>query len=150
MSIIKDYIKILINFIKKYIWIILILGIFLLTTYLLKVINCPVKFITGYPCPGCGMTRAGFQALQFNFVKAFKFNPLIFIFPFILWICIFNERPIINKIYRSKIFWIVALLIVLVTYILRLIFVYPNVPMDYYENNLIHIIIDLFNKIFAK
>lgn len=142
---IKEYAFILLKFIRKNILIILFLAIFLILTYIFKIINCPIKFICGYPCPGCGMTRAGFSILRFDFVAAFKYNPLIFIFPVILWIVIFNERPIISKIYKSNVFWIVILIVVVITYVLRLIFVYPNIPMDYYENNLINIIIGLLN-----
>lgn len=146
MNILKDYFALLIKFIKKYIWIILLFAVFLIVTYAFKIINCPIKFLTGFPCPGCGMTRAGFALLRFDFAQAFKYNPLIFIFPIIVWIIVFNERPLISKIYKSNMFWIAILVIVVVTYILRLIFVYPDVPMDYYENNLIQIITGLFNK----
>lgn len=145
MTIIKDYFSILIKFIKKYIWPILIFSMFLIITYLLKITNCPVKLITGMPCPGCGMTRAGFAVLRLDFVEALKYNPLIFIFPIIVWIIVFNERPIISKIYKNNIFWTIILIMVVSVYVLRLIFVYPDVPMDYYENNLIKFIISLFN-----
>lgn len=145
MTVIKQYFSILIKFIKKYIWPILIFSMFLIITYLLKITNCPVKLITGMPCPGCGMTRAGFAVLRLDFVEALKYNPLIFIFPIIVWIIVFNERPIISKIYKNNIFWTIILIMVVSVYVLRLIFVYPDVPMDYYENNLIKFIISLFN-----
>lgn len=136
INMVKEYFKLLFKFIKKYWIILLILSLYILITYLLGVCNCILKLITGIPCPGCGMTRACISILRFDFVQAFKYNPLVFILPFIAWVIIFNERPIINKIYKNNIFWIVVLLLVVSTYILRFIFVYPDIPMDYYDKNL--------------
>ncbi len=47
-------------------------------------IPCIFYEITGYYCPGCGVTRMIFSILNLNFYQAFRFNPLVFIFmPFI-------------------------------------------------------------------
>lgn len=140
----KVYFKILWNFIKKYyIPIILLVAYGLITNYF-HVCNCPIKLMIGFPCPGCGMTRACLSILRLDFVSAFRYNPFVFVLPFIMWIIIFNERPIISKLYNSKILWISLLIVVIITYILRLIFIYPNVPMDYYVNNLFNIIVRFF------
>ena len=45
------------------------------------------------PCPGCGMTRAFYYSIHFNFEKAIKLNPSIIILLF----CGFLEIP-----YRIK------------------------------------------------
>ena len=39
-------------------------------------ITCPVKHFLGVSCPGCGMTRACFSALRFDFAAAFYYHPL--------------------------------------------------------------------------
>lgn len=39
-------------------------------------ITCPIKYITGVSCPGCGMSRACFAALRFDFAAAFAYHPL--------------------------------------------------------------------------
>ena len=36
--------------------------------------RCPVKWITGYSCPGCGMQRAFHELLHGNFAKALSYN----------------------------------------------------------------------------
>lgn len=144
----KIYLKIFINFIKKYYLPLIIFGLFLLITFLFKIPNCPIKLITGYPCPSCGMTRAGFAALTFNFKEAFFYNPIIFLLPPILWIIIFNERPIINKIYNCKLLWILLIIFVITNYIYRMYTIYPNYPLDYEPNNLISFIINLIKSIF--
>ncbi len=38
--------------------------------------GCTFRNITGYPCPGCGLTRVADRFAHFNFYGAFKANPL--------------------------------------------------------------------------
>lgn len=42
-------------------------------------IACPIKHVTGFDCPGCGMTRTALNVLDGNFYQAFRFNSLVFI-----------------------------------------------------------------------
>ena len=143
----KQFYSILINFIKKYYIAIILFSLYLLITYLLEIPNCLIKLIWGIPCPGCGMTRAGFSVLKFDFISALKYNPLIFVFPFILFIMIFHEIPLVKKLYKSKILWITLTIIIFATYVLRLIFVFPNPPMDYNPNNLLIVIINFIKNL---
>ncbi len=39
---------------------------------------CPVRFLTGLPCPGCGMTRAFCHLAHGHFISALQFNPFSF------------------------------------------------------------------------
>ncbi|MBQ7338227.1 MAG: DUF2752 domain-containing protein [Clostridia bacterium] len=39
-------------------------------------IGCPIKYVTGISCPGCGMTRACLAALRLDFDAAFTYHPL--------------------------------------------------------------------------
>ena len=41
-------------------------------------IPCPIYFFTGISCPGCGMTRALFSLLQFDFGRALYYHPLVY------------------------------------------------------------------------
>ena len=45
------------------------------------IIHCIFNKITGFYCPGCGMTRALNTILRFDFHQAFRFNALMFIMP---------------------------------------------------------------------
>ncbi len=48
-------------------------------------IPCVFRLLTGYQCPGCGVTRMLFSILHFQFEDAFHYNPLVFIYlPFII------------------------------------------------------------------
>lgn len=75
---------------KKVILIYLGLLLIFITYYILNkktgfYIPCIFHEITGLDCPGCGITRCLFHLINFNFLDAFKVNPLVFIYiPFII------------------------------------------------------------------
>lgn len=52
---------------------------YILNKYLNISIPCLFHEITGFFCPGCGITRMFFSLLELNFYQAFRFNPLVFI-----------------------------------------------------------------------
>lgn len=39
---------------------------------------CPAVIITGFPCPGCGLTRAALYLARGRFGDAWNINPMIF------------------------------------------------------------------------
>ena len=48
-------------------------------------IPCIFHEITGWDCPGCGITRCLFHLINLRISEAFKANPLVFIYlPFIV------------------------------------------------------------------
>ena len=56
-------------------------------------ITCPIKFISGRSCPGCGMTRACLSALTLDFDAAFDYHPLwIALLPFLLLLFLLRGR----------------------------------------------------------
>lgn len=44
-------------------------------------IGCPIKYVTGVSCAGCGMTRACLSALTLDFSAAFYYHPLWILMP---------------------------------------------------------------------
>jgi len=47
--------------------------------------RCPFRVLTGFTCPGCGVTRALHQILHGHFVSAFMLNPLfVLLSPFLV------------------------------------------------------------------
>ncbi len=89
-------------------------------------IPCIFYKITGYYCPGCGITRCLFSLLNLNFYEAFRYNQLVFmLLPFIgvcvsykIYLYIWNkEDKIIKRI--PNVIWILLLLITIIFGILR-------------------------------
>ncbi len=81
-------------------------------------IGCPLRFISGIPCPGCGMTRAVWHALQLDFISAWYYHPLFFLTPLILLLFLF-ESYLPQKL--TRIVWGLLLALFLLTYLLRLL-----------------------------
>ncbi len=98
---------------------------------------CLIKNITGFPCPGCGMTRAHIEVLKLNFKRAFFYHPL-FIFPSIIFfIVIFRKKlKIANYIYNNNFITISMLIIFIIVYIVRFVLLFPNTePFTYNYNS---------------
>lgn len=88
-----------------------ILILLVLILFLLFILNVPVtcifKSVTGISCPSCGMTRAFFAILQFNFIDAFFLN--ILSIPLFLFIVI-SVIIMIIEIFRNKFEYVPKLL----------------------------------------
>lgn len=70
----------------------LILIIVTYTVFYMAGIGCPIKFLTGISCAGCGMTRAYLSILRLDFASAFHYHPLWPLAPFLLALVIFHNR----------------------------------------------------------
>ena len=100
---------------------------------------CPSVIITGYPCPACGLTRAGFSVLQGNFALAAQIN--VFIYPVMLFILIFCvNRYLLLRETPQWMYWLLAGIIIwmIIYYIYRMKRYFPDTPpMTYYYDNLL-------------
>lgn len=77
-------------------------------------ITCPIKFITGVSCPGCGMTRAYLSLLRLDFKSAYYYHPL-FVLPALgLIIYIFRDKFSKKFLRGLEIFFVLVFLIVYV------------------------------------
>lgn len=45
---------------------------------------CPMRIVAGLPCPACGLTRAGFSVLTGHIRRACEYNPMIFLWMFMI------------------------------------------------------------------
>lgn len=89
----------------------------LYTVFHLLGIGCPIKFITGVSCPGCGMTRAIWSAFHLRFSEAFYFHPLFFLVPFMFAFYLFEDY--IKPVY-VKLFWTIIIITFFAVYFVRL------------------------------
>lgn len=55
--------------------------------------GCIFRSLTGFPCPGCGMSRAWLAALRGDFAGALRFHPMFWVIPLVLWLGWHGFRP---------------------------------------------------------
>lgn len=99
---------------------------------------CPQLILTGFPCAGCGMTRAVFYMLTGRFARGMQLNPAA---P--LWI-LFLGWFFANRYLRgvqpkqTKVFLALVCVVTLAVYLYRMIHSFPGEPpMVYYRNNIL-------------
>ena len=81
-------------------------------------ITCPIKYITGISCAGCGMSRAWIALLHLDIKNALYYHPLFWLPPLV--VIIFFIKPKINiKFYKFFIFTAVSAFVIV--YICRMI-----------------------------
>lgn len=99
---------------------------------------CPMVLLTGFPCPGCGLTRAGVALLQGDFQTAWEQN--LMIYPIVVFIILYLVfRYVLRR--DTRIFGRILLLILavmIVYYIYRMYRYFPGEPpMSYYYDALL-------------
>jgi len=107
--------------IRFYIILFVLLIVYLIVGKLFNIyIPCPIHFITGLYCPGCGITRMLFSMIKLDFYQAFRYNPLLFILFFPAFVYFINYLYSLYKNIDSwykktpRIVWyiIIALLVI--------------------------------------
>lgn len=101
-------------------------------------ITCPIKFVTGISCAGCGMSRAWLALLHLDIRKAFAYHPLFFTPPIfmIVWM---QKKYIKENVYKNFIFTIITLYVSV--YFVRLIILKDDIVVFHPENGFIFRII---------
>ena len=95
-----------------------ILAVLLLyAVFYLVGIGCPIKYVTGISCGGCGMTRAYLSLLHLDFAGAFHYHPLFFLPPVFLLLVVLKSR-ISSSLYKVLMFTITGAFLII--YLLRL------------------------------
>ncbi len=97
---------------------------------------CPLILLTGFPCPGCGLTRAFYAFAALHPLEAMKYNPSYPLW-MVLIIAALVQRYIRFGSLKGFIRPLIAVsLITIVLYIYRMIFAFPgHEPMAYTGKN---------------
>lgn len=104
-------------------------------------IGCPIKFITGISCMGCGMTRAWLSVLHLDFKSAFYYHPAFWLPPLVLIFWYLKNKKIINN---YKFFMFTAIITFVIIYFVRLIWSNNDIVVFHPENNILSRIIQKF------
>ncbi|WP_195988436.1 DUF2752 domain-containing protein [Clostridium sp. D53t1_180928_C8] len=88
---------------------------------------CLIRGVVGVPCPSCGMSRAITEVINGDIIKAFKFHPLFWL-PFVVILLLVLKRK------YFKCILIIAIILLITVYIIRMVILFPTVePMKYNE-----------------
>ena len=131
--------------VKRYRSGVLALAVYCTVTHIFFHTICPVALVSGFPCPGCGMTRAFSQIITLHFVDAVNMHACIVLWvPLIIWMAVrrwafekpgFPVRPLVG-----------VMIITVVYYVWRMVTIYPyRLPMVFREKNLINIVLRAFS-----
>lgn len=113
-----------------------IAGAVVITAY-----KCPIKYLTGFSCPGCGMTRALIM-MFYDMKGAFYMHPLFPAAAASIPAAFIKKYRVFLK-EHSEHFTQIAVFLLIAVYIWRMLVVYPDAPMEYQEKNLMKILLKL-------
>lgn len=80
--------------------------------------GCPIKYLTGISCAGCGMTRAWISICHGQLREAFSFHPLVLV-P-ILYLAIYIFKNKMNK-HLFSVITNIAITLFIAVYIIRML-----------------------------
>lgn len=112
------------------------------------IFGCPIKRVTGLPCPGCGMTRSCLALLRLNFREMLLWHPLAPLVPFIGITFILRDTSAGKKIWSCTPLWAGLIILVMGTYIIRMKLYFPNIPPTNLEEN--SLIVKILHKILLQ
>lgn len=112
---------------------------------------CPVVLLCGFPCPGCGMTRAFFYFFTLRPIEAFEYNP---VFPlWILAIVLMAWRRYVKEksLGALNAFLVFTALVTIAVYVYRIMYVFPNQePMVFVHENLLSRLSPIYDKFITE
>lgn len=83
-------------------------------------IGCPIRWITGISCAGCGMTRAYLSLLHLDIKSAFIYHPLFWSVPFVILIFVLYKADKVSVQTANFVKYFIVFLFVIV-YVVRLL-----------------------------
>lgn len=78
-------------------------------------VTCPIKYITGISCAGCGMSRAWIALMHFNIHEAFMYHPLFFLPPVVVIVMLLKSKINI-KFYKIFMFTMAGAFVIVYLY----------------------------------
>ena len=105
-------------------------------------VTCPIKYITGISCAGCGMSRAWIALLHFNIHEAFMYHPLFFLPPVVLIVMLLKSKINI-KFYKIFMFTMAGAFVIV--YLYRMFIGTGDIVVFEPQNNILFCIIRKLN-----
>ena len=105
-------------------------------------VTCPIKYITGISCAGCGMSRAWIALLHFNIHEAFMYHPLFFLPPVVVIVMLLKSKINI-KFYKIFMFTMAGAFVIV--YLYRMFIGTGDIVVFEPQNNILFRIIRTLN-----
>ncbi|HOO79834.1 MAG TPA: DUF2752 domain-containing protein [Lachnospiraceae bacterium] len=129
-------------------WMIVCLGLYWLFARYVSHAFCPMIFLTGLPCPGCGLTRAALALLRLDIVSAFSFNPSIFGWILLAGAFAFFRYCKEKELPHMKVWATLVALVTIGIYLYRMIYQFPLAePMTYQEKNVLSFLLPFYDSV---
>lgn len=105
----------------------IVIGLYFLLHYFFDAF-CPSVLVTGFPCPGCGMTRAVLYLLKGQAARSYALNPAASLW--MLWALYFAWQRYVKGKRTKSVIWLAMGIIVfmLVSYVYRMHMFFPDRP----------------------
>lgn len=103
---------------------------------------CPSVLLTGFPCPGCGMTRAMFALMRGDFALAWSLHPFSYV---LIGFCLslgIRRYLLLKDCKRYMKYLAVIFLGMILFYVYRMVRYFPgDPPMSYYYGSIMYRIV---------
>ena len=105
-------------FVMVVLFVVAVVYYFLYINFPKFVIKCLFKEITGFKCPGCGITRMLVNFINFNLLDGFKYNMFLAItLPYVIYVIVYSCYVYVkdkraNKFFNVSCYIYVGMLIV--------------------------------------
>ena len=95
-------------------------------------IPCPIKYVTGISCAGCGMSRAILSALKLDFLSAFAYHPLwVVVIPAVIALVLLGAN---GKKRASNVLLVSLCALFFITWIIRIVLCDEIVSINFSES----------------
>lgn len=129
----------------------LVVTVFYLLMHIFFHAFCPMVVLTGYPCPGCGLTRSLLFFLAGQWERSFYIHPMGFVVVLFFAYCAWFRYVRGQKIPGVR--WILILLVLtaVILFLIRMKLYFPNrPPYTYTPGSLLEKIMEKYNAIAPK
>ena len=145
---IKAFFARILQDLKKYKWLLIGIGVYYVIVKERFHAFCPLVIITGFPCPGCGMTRAVMYMLQGQVERSWNLNPLAIGWILLAIWFVFRRYWCGKKVNELKILFAIIIVLMVLSYFYRMITIFPDYPpMTYTRNNILSRYVPFYEKL---